>query len=139
MHACMHAWPLGALITARIERSSIFCHATVAVAVVRTGYSIQNRKDGTPMMSGGMGWREPPHPGSTALCSVRGLPGGQVSGCRRTIMRNFFPAVFPGDAVILLAQQCPIYYYHTMRQKNHCIPTIIILHKSGRSTRTTSL
>ena len=54
-------------------------------------------------------------------------------------MRNFFPAVFPGDAVILLAQQCPIYYYHTMRQKNHCIPTIIILHKSGRSTRRTSL
>ena len=44
MHACMHAWPLGALITARIERSSIFCHATVAAAVVRTGYSIQNRK-----------------------------------------------------------------------------------------------
>ena len=36
-------------------------------------------EDGTPMMSGGMGWREPPHPGSTALCSVRGLPGGQVS------------------------------------------------------------
>eukprot|EP01047_Picozoa_sp_COSAG01_P142943 COSAG01_NODE_74382_length_215_cov_40.439655_1_plen_60_part_10 len=44
MHACMHAWPLGALITARIERSSIFCHAAVAAAVVRTGYSIQNRK-----------------------------------------------------------------------------------------------
>ena len=37
---------VGALITARIERSSIFCHATstVAAAVVRTGYSIQNRK-----------------------------------------------------------------------------------------------
>ena len=64
---------------------------------------------------------------------------GKSQACRRTIMRNFFPAVFPGAIVILLAQQCPIYYYHTMRQKNHYGPTIIILHKSGRSTRTTSL
>jgi hypothetical protein len=54
-------------------------------------------------------------------------------------MRNFFPAVFPGDIVILLAQQCPRHYYHTMRQKNHYVPTIIILHKSGHSTRGTSL
>jgi hypothetical protein len=34
-------------------------------------------------------------------------------------MRNFFPAVFPGASVILLAQQCPTLYYHTMGQKNH--------------------
>eukprot|EP01047_Picozoa_sp_COSAG01_P002959 COSAG01_NODE_84_length_27672_cov_60.966344_3_plen_32_part_00 len=31
-------------------------------------------------------------------------------------MRNFFPVVFPGDAVIFLAQQCPRHYYHTMSQ-----------------------
>ena len=41
-------------------------------------------------------------------------------------MRNFFPAVFPGDAVILLAQQCPIYYYHTVRQNNHCILDLLV-------------
>jgi|EP01047_Picozoa_sp_COSAG01_P064562 hypothetical protein len=54
-------------------------------------------------------------------------------------MRNDLGAEFPGAIVILLAQQCPIYYYHTMRQKNHYGPTIIILHKCGRSTRRTSL
>jgi hypothetical protein len=30
------------------------------------------------MITGGMGWREPPHPVSTALCSVRGLPEGAL-------------------------------------------------------------
>ena len=64
---------------------------------------------------------------------------GKSQACRRTIIRNFFPAVFPGDRFILLAQQCPTLYYHTMSQKYEPIPTIIILHKSGRSTRTTSL
>eukprot|EP01047_Picozoa_sp_COSAG01_P007753 COSAG01_NODE_297_length_19258_cov_8.905110_13_plen_32_part_00 len=31
-------------------------------------------------------------------------------------MRNFFPAVFPGDKFILLAQKCPRHNYHTMSQ-----------------------
>jgi hypothetical protein len=31
-------------------------------------------------------------------------------------MRNDLGAENPGAIVILLAQQCPIYYYHTMPQ-----------------------
>jgi hypothetical protein len=31
-------------------------------------------------------------------------------------MRNDLGADFAGDAVILLAQQCPTHYYHTMSQ-----------------------
>jgi hypothetical protein len=54
-------------------------------------------------------------------------------------MRNDLGAEFPGDIVTFLAQQFPIYYYHTMRQQSHYVPRIIILHKSGRSTRRTSL
>jgi hypothetical protein len=42
---------------------------------------------------------------------------GKSQACRRTIMRNDLGAEFPGAIVILLAQQCPIYYYYTMRQK----------------------
>ena len=42
---------------------------------------------------------------------------GKSQACRRTIMRNFFPAVIPGASVIFLAQQSPTLYYHTMSQK----------------------
>jgi hypothetical protein len=31
-------------------------------------------------------------------------------------MRNDLGAKFPGDEVILLLQQCPRHYYHTMSQ-----------------------
>jgi hypothetical protein len=31
-------------------------------------------------------------------------------------MRNDLGAEFPGDSLILLAQQCPTHYYHTMSQ-----------------------
>ena len=54
-------------------------------------------------------------------------------------MRNDLGAEFPGDIFIFSAQQSPRHNYHTMSQKYEAIPTIIILHKSGRSTRTTSL
>ena len=54
-------------------------------------------------------------------------------------MRNDLGAEFPGINFIFSAQQSPRHNYHTMSQKYEVIPTIIILHKSGHSTRRTSL